>query len=93
MPIIPYSALKKRNGIIFLVVIFLTIKHTSMANKNKNRDDQQGRQSNVGNKQKTTQTGGQNQGGQRANQGSDQNQGNDQSRQGDGGNRGKSGNR
>jgi len=63
-----------------------------MANKNKNRNDQQDRQSDVGNKQKTTQTGGQNNGGQRSNR-ENQNQGNDGSRQGDGGNRGNRGNR
>ena len=62
-----------------------------MANKNKNRDNQQGRQSDIGNQQKTTQTGGQNGGGQRSNM--EQNQGNDKSRQGDGGNRGNRGNR
>ena len=30
-----------------------------MANKNRNRDSQQGRQSDIGNQQRTTQTGGQ----------------------------------
>ena len=37
-----------------------------MANKNKNRD-QKGNRSDIGNQQRTTQTGGQNQGGQREN--------------------------
>ena len=60
-----------------------------MANKNKNRD----RQQDIGNQQKTTQTGGQNQGGQRLNTSGNQNQGNDMSRQGEGGNRGNRGNR
>jgi hypothetical protein len=82
-------------GIIFLQSL-LTIKTKSMANKNRNRDSQQGRQSDIGNQQKTTQTGGQNQGGQRSNVSENrgnQNQGNDGSRQGDGGNRGNRGNR
>lgn len=63
-----------------------------MANKNKNRD-QKGNRSDIGNQQRTTQTGGQNQGGQRENMRGNQNQGNDQSRQGNGGNRGDRGNR
>lgn len=64
-----------------------------MANKNRNRESQQGRQSDIGNQQKTTQTGGQNAGGQRPDMNKNENQGNDGSRQGDGGNRGSRGNR
>jgi hypothetical protein len=78
---------------LFFCSRMINHKTKTMANKNRNRDNQQDRQSDIGNRQQTTQTGGQNQGGQRSNMSENKNQGNNQSRQGEGGNRGSRGNR